>query len=73
MLAEEPLKRFIVFGMYQYYPAGGMDDAVFSSDNPEDAYEWVQNDDDSDYHHVFDCVERRVLYPPFPKIAETEG
>ena len=65
MLAKQPLKRFIVFGTSQYYPAGGMEDAISSHDSHREALNWIvksRKNLEWDDYHIFDCNHRIVDY-----------
>lgn len=51
-------KRYIIFGYADYYPSGGMDDALTSFSSKEELLELVAEDEDimfdCDFYDVFD-------------------
>ena len=49
--------RYWVFGIDQYYPVGGLNDIVFTSDSIEEATERAKTDT-SESVSVFDSVEK---------------
>lgn len=53
--------RYLLFGFRKYYPEGGMDDLMGSFDKLKDVRTAIKEDDFSDYYHVFDTKNRRVL------------
>lgn len=49
--------RFLVFGYWGFYPAGGMNDCIHKTDSKEDAEEFAENtvkEDDYDYYQIYD-------------------
>lgn len=47
------MKKYIVFGYDQYYPAGGLGDVVGSFDTLDEAKEYIKNDR-CDFNDVID-------------------
>ena len=54
------MKRYILFEIQAWYPSGGMDDVVFSSDSLEEIKEYLvgKEEDACVYYTVFDLDKR---------------
>lgn len=55
------MKRYLVFGFCQYYPAGGLGDVSESFDSPAEAIEWAK-DLTYDYVVVWDRIDDETLW-----------
>lgn len=55
-------KRYILFGFYNYYPSGGMNDAIESFDEKEEILNDVEqyNSFGYDYYQIFDTETFRT-------------
>lgn len=51
-------KRFIVFAGYLYYPEGGLEDVLFTSDNISETIEWIhdyiEDNDELIWYNILD-------------------
>lgn len=61
-------KRFILFGFLNYYPCGGMDDALISFDTIEDLEEMSEGFS-SDYYNILDTETFKIGEGYSPTIA----
>lgn len=58
------MKRFMLFGMWQYYPRGGMKDFIDSFDTEEEAIAEIKNHS-CDKYHICDIEENRIVYTKY--------
>lgn len=57
-------KRFIYFGIYYYYPNGGLEDARVTAETLEEIVAWKDskaNKDNYDDWYIFDTKELKVV------------
>lgn len=53
VFAKQEPKRYIVFAGYNYYPGGGMEDCILTTDDMEEARK-AGAADRGDWAHVYD-------------------
>lgn len=54
------MKRYLLFGYFKYYPAGGMNDCDFTSDSLELCVDYLKLRN-YDYYHVYDTLNREYI------------
>lgn len=54
--------RYMVFRICQYYPAGGLGDCIFSSDDLEEAKKYLDENYLPEEGYVFDRIEGLEVY-----------
>jgi hypothetical protein len=52
LVREDPVKRFVLFQIYDYYPEGGWNDFVGSFDSAQEAFETAGNLSGDGWHVV---------------------
>jgi len=63
-------KRFLVFGYDNYYPAGGSNDVVVSTDTLDEAEDFIrQMTHGFDYFDILDMETRKWVYGSMGKDA----
>ena len=54
------MNRFLLFAYDSYYPAGGMSDCVFMSNDPTEIIsKWTRCSTEDEYSEVYDCEKGR--------------